>query len=539
MAEYDVLIRGGRVVDGSGEASFPGDVGVQDGRIAEVGQLDSSAAVRTIDAHGLAVCPGFIDMHTHTDIAILIDGNAQSKVRQGVTLDVIGESSTVAPVIGPAAEEYKADQRHRFNFEVDWTDLAGYFARLRRQGASLNIASGVSPQQIRLAVVGFDKRPATPAELRRMEQLTAEAMDHGAMGLTCAWHGGGPEYPDEVAAMAKVAARYGGYYGVHLGTEGYQVAEELDKALYVGREGGLPVHIYHIKVRGKGNWGHIGGIVEAIESARAEGLDVTANQYPYTAMQHPWSRLMPRWVQDEPRAEIIPHFADRSFRDRVKQDPEFKQYVDEHGGWEGIVASVVRNPAIEHYQGKRATEIARMRGQEGDPAEAVFDVVLEERNFPHGVFHNMAETDVQAFMRKPWVSIGSDGTALNDKAQGLPHPRSFGTNVRVLGKYVREEECFSLEEAVRKMTSLPAGVLRLPDRGLLRQGYWADVVVFDPASVTDRATFDQPKQYPKGVEYVLVNGQVVIDRGEHTSARPGRPILRPTSTLPIPATAHR
>lgn len=525
MAQFDTLIYRGRVIDGTGKPEFTASVGVKEGRIAAIGDFEPSAAERTIDAQDLAVCPGFIDMHTHSDITVLLDGNAESKVRQGVTLDVIGESASVAPVIGPAAEEYQADQRHRFGFEVDWADLAGYFDRLRGRPASINIASGVSPQQIRRAVMGFETRPATAAELAEMERLTDEAMRQGAVCLTAAWHSGGPEFPEEVAAMARVVARHRGYYGVHVGSEGYEMSQELDKALYVGREAKLPVHVYHIKLRGRGNWGHVGWVIDAMEAARAEGLDVTANQYPYTAMQHPWARLMPRWVQDVPRKEIIPHFADRSFRDKVKDDPEFKQYVDEHGGWEGIVASVIHTPTLKAFEGKRAIEIARMRGQEADPAEAVFDVVLEEGNFPHGVYHNMAEDDVKRFMRQPWVSIGSDGTALNLNAQGLPHPRSFGTNVRVLGHYARDERSFPLEEAVRKMTSLPASVLRLEDRGLLAPGCWADVVVFDPDTVADRATFEAPKQYPSGVEYVLVNGDLVVGRGEHTGARPGRPIL--------------
>ncbi len=271
MSELDLLIRGGRIVDGSGNPWYWGDLGIKDGRIAAIGRVDAPAG-RIIEAGGMAVCPGFTDMHTHSDIAVLVDGDAQSKVRQGVTLDVIGESATVAPLRGAAEEEYKADQRHRFGFEVDWADFEGYFARLKRQGVSINIASGVSPQQIRLAVVGFEKRPATPAELAEMERLTDEAMQQGALGLTCAWHGGGPEFPDEVAAMAEVAARYGGYYGVHIGTEGYEMAEEMEKALYVGREARIPVHIYHIKVRGKGNWGRVGEIIEIIDAARGEGL---------------------------------------------------------------------------------------------------------------------------------------------------------------------------------------------------------------------------------------------------------------------------
>ena len=527
MAQFDTLVYHGQVIDGSGSPALAADVGIKDGRIAAVGQFSPEAAERTIDAQGLVVCPGFIDMHTHSDITVLMDPNSESKVRQGVTTDVIGESTSVTPVVGPAAEEYQADQRHRFGFEVDWSDLSGYFAHLGRLGSSINIASGVSPQQIRRAVMGFESRPATAAELAEMERLTEEAMLQGAVCLTCAWHGGGPEHPDEVAAMAKVVAAHGGYYGVHLGTEGYEMAQEIDKAIYVGRQANIPVHIYHIKVRGKSNWGNIGWVIDTIENARREGLNVSANQYPYTAMQHPWSRLMPRWVQDPPRKEIIPHFAERSFRDKLKADPEFKQYVDEHGSWQGIVASVVRNPALKQYEGKRAIQIAEMRGQQDDPAEAVFDVVLEEGNFPHGVFHNMAEEDVQTFMKQPWVSIGSDGTALNLNAQGLPHPRSFGTNVRVLGKYAREERLFPLEEAIRKMTSQPAGVLGLTDRGLLRPGYWADVVVFDRDRVGDRATFEQPKQYARGVEYVLVNGELAVARGEHTGARPGRAIYGP------------
>lgn len=527
MAELDILIRGGRIIDGSGDAGYQADVGIKDGRITAIGQLDTGAS-RMINASGKVVCPGFIDMHTHSDIPVLLDGNAESKVRQGVTLDVIGEHASVAPLAGPAAEEYRIDQLHQFGFEVDWADLTGYFERLIRQGCSINIASGVSPQQTRRAVVGFETRPATTGEIDEMERLTAEVMEQGAVGLTCAWHGGGPEHPEEVAAMAKVAARYGGYYGVHIGSEGFQVDEEIDKALYVGREASIPVHIYHIKARGSENWSRVPGIIQRIEAARRDGLAVTANQYPYTAMQHSWSRLVPRWVRDAPRKQIIPRFAERDFRDQLKQDKESKQYLAEHGGWQGVVASVLHNPGLKAYEGRRVTEIARMRGQEADPSEAYFDIVLEEGNFPHGVFHNMAETDVQTFMRLPWVSIASDGSALNLDASGVPHPRSFGTNVRVLGKYVRQERVIGLEEAVRKMTSLPAGVLQLSDRGLLRAGYWADIVVFDPDTVADRATFERPKQYPVGVEYVLVNGGVVIDGGEHTGARPGRPIYGPT-----------
>ncbi|MBV9601919.1 MAG: amidohydrolase family protein [Chloroflexi bacterium] len=526
MADFDTLILGGQIIDGTGAPAAEGDLGIKDGRIAAIGSFPPSAAAERVDAQGMVVCPGFIDMHTHSDIAVLVDGSAHSKVRQGVTLDVIGESSTVAPLRGAAAEDYRADARHRFNYEVEWTDLTGYFRTLEQRGTCINIASGVSPQQVRRSVLGYETRPANDREVAQMQDLTATAMQQGAMGLTCAWHGGGPEHPAEVAAMARVAARYGGYYGVHLGSEGYEIDEELAKALYVGREAHISVHIYHLKVRGRKNFGRVRAIVQEIEAARAQGLDITANQYPYTAMQHAWARLFPRWVQDVPRREVIPHFAERDFRDRVKHDPEFVQYIDEHGGWDGIVASVLRNPALKVYEGKCATDIARMRDLEADPAEAVFDLVLEEGNFPHGVYHNMAEDDVRTVMKLPWVAIGSDGTALNDRADGLPHPRSFGTQ-RVLGKYSRDEGMLPLSEAIRKMTALPARVLGLKDRGALRIGAWADVVVFDPSVVVDRATFEQPKQYPSGVEYVFVNGQLVVAHREHTGARPGRAIYGP------------
>lgn len=526
MAEYDIVIRGGRVVNGAGNPWFWADVAVKDGRIARIGNLNDVDAARTIDVDGMVVCPGFIDMHTHSDIPLVQDGLAQSKVRQGVTLDVIGESATVSPVAGHVAEEYRQDQLHRSGVEVDWTDFDGYFARLMRQGISMNVASSVSPQQIKRAVVGFENRAATPNEQRAMNDYVDESMRQGAVGLCTAWHGGGPEFPDEVMEMAHLAASYGGYYGTHVGSEGEVVMEELEKALYIGRSARIPVHIYHLKSRGRANWPKVPQIIQAIEEARAQGLDVTANQYPYTAMQHPWYRLVPRWVQDAPRKEAAALLGERAYRDRVKQDPEFHQYIDEHGGWEGIVATVTHNPALKQYEGKTAVEIARMMGQ-SDIAEAAFDLIHQEGNFPYGVYHNMAEDDVKTIMQRPWVSIGSDGSAVNLDEPGVPHPRSFGTNVRVLGKYVREEGVLRLEDAIRKMTSLPGQTLGVRDRALLREGFWADIVVFDPARVAERATFLQPKQYPVGIEYVLVNGTVVVDQAEHTGARPGAVIYGP------------
>ena len=525
MAEFDVVIHGGRVIDGMGNPWFYADVAIKDGKIAAVGKINPEAGRRAISAKGHVVTPGFIDMHTHSDQPIVADGNAESKVRQGVTLDIIGESQTVAPLEGALLEEYRLEHRKRNGIETDWTTFSGYFDTVMRGGTSINVASGVSPQQVKRVVCGFEERPASAAEQEKMNQLVAQAMKEGALGLTAAWHAKGPESPAEVVQMAQVVKRYGGYYGVHVGSEGFDMMEELAKTLRIARESGIPVHVYHLKMRAKANWGRIRQVIEQLEEARREGLDITANQYPYTAMQHPWRRLFPRWVQDAPVNETISQFKSSSFRERVMKDAEFTQYVDEHGGWEGIVAARVDAEALKKFEGMTIAQIAKAREQ--DPVSTVFDLIYEEGAFIHGVHHTMNEEDVKTVMKVPWVSIGSDGSALNLKYPGKPHPRSFGTNPRVLGKYTRDEKVLSLEDAVRKMTSMPAQVLGLKDRGVLREGCWADVVVIDPDTVADTATYDNPKQYPKGIDYVLVNGAVVIDNGHHTGARPGKIVYGP------------
>src|SRR5882724_4842185 len=450
MAEFDLVIHGGRLIDGTGNPWFYGDVAIKKGRIASIGKISPEAGQRAISAKGYVVTPGFIDMHTHSDQPVIADGNAESKLRQGVTLDVIGESQTVAPLKGGVLEEYKEEAKRRAGVDVDWSTLDGYFRRLNKKGASINIASSVSPQQVRKVVVGFDDRPATTAEIEQMKQLVAQAMEEGAVNLSTAFTGGGYRYADEMIAMAKVVASYGGYYGTHIGGEGEQIGEELDKALRLAEETGIPVHIYHIKVRGKNNFGKVKDIIKKIEAARARGLDVTANQYPYTAMEHPWARLFPTWVQDMPRRDAIAMLKEGGFRQKVKTDKEFDEYVNEHGGWEGIIGTVFNQPQNKQYEGKSILEISKLRNQ-SDPAETCFDLVVEEGAFVPGVHHTMSEDDVRFVMQIPWVSIASDGSALNLAVPGKPHPRSFGTNVRVLSKYVRDENVLRLEDAVRKM----------------------------------------------------------------------------------------
>ena len=517
---YDVLITGGRVVDGTGNPWFLADVGIRDGRIAAVGRLALAGAdaTRVIDATGLVVAPGFIDLHTHSDGALLRDGTAQSKVRQGVTLDIAGESSSQGPRDGLTGGG------GRGGVDADWTTFTGYFETLERQGISMNLISHVSYHQVRRGVKGFEESPATSAELDRMKQLTARSMEEGAWGLVTRFTSGGPQHPEEVLELAKVVASYGGNYTSHHGSEGYEQEKEIDFAIRVAEEAQIPVHLFHFKMRARENWGTIDRSIAQIEAARARGLDITANQYPYTAMFHGWSAFFPLWVREGGGERFSERLRDESLRERIKSDPDFIAWAQEHGWWEGIVLARASRPEVQQYEGMRVVEIAAALGV-ADPADVVIDLMAAEGGSISGVFHTMSEEDVRLIMRQPWVSGASDGSAINLEAAGVPHPRNYGTVPRVLGHYVRDEGVLGLEDAVRKMTSLPAQVLGLADRGQVREGFVADIAVFDPARIAETNSFENPKSYAIGIPYVLVNGTLVIDDGEHTGARPGRVLL--------------
>ncbi len=509
---FDLIVRGGHIVDGTGNPWFAGDVGIRGDRIAAVGQLTGAKARREIDARGLVVAPGFIDMHTHSDQPLLDDGNAESKVREGVTLDVIGESTTVAPRDGlPEAKS-------------SWTNFTGYWNALKVKGISMNVISEVSYQQIRLVVKGYRAGPATPTELERMKQLARRSMQEGAWGLVTRFESGGPEYPSEVIEVAKVVASLGGIYTSHIGSEGMQQDKEIDFAIRVADEAKIPVHIFHLKIRGKPNWGTVGRYIAKIEAARAGGLDVTANEYPYTAMQHQWASFFPVWAREGGPDKFAAILRDPAQRRRIKEDKDFHTWVMEHGGWDGIVLGRARRPENKKYEGMRVAEIAKVRGDE-DPADTCLALMSDEGGTITGMFHTMSEDDVRLVMKQPWVSIASDGSAINLEADGLPHPRSYSTNPRVLGYYVRDQKVLTLEDAIRKMTTLPAQILGLRDRGQIREGFAADLVVFDPATVRETNSFEKPKSYPVGIPYTIVNGTVVIDGGKHTGARPGRALM--------------
>jgi len=512
QAPYDLIVRGGHIVDGTGNPWFAADVGIRGGRIVAIGSLAGAHASREIDARGLVVAPGFIDLHTHSDLPLLNDGNAESKVRQGVTLDVIGESTTVAPRDG--LPESKGT----------WSDFTGYWRALRQSGISINVISQVSYQQIRRVVMGYSQAAATPAQLARMKELAARSMREGAWGLVTRFESGGPEHPDEVVEIARVVASLGGIYTSHIGSEGMQQEKELAFAIRVGDEARIPVHIFHLKIRGKNNWGTVGKYVAMIEGARKRGLDVTANQYPYTAMQHQWSAFFPVWARAGGPQEFAAKLKDSEVRKKIKDDPDFRTWVNEHGSWDGIVLGRARQPQNRRYEGRRLSEIAKERG-DADPADTCIALMAEEGGTISGVFHTMSEQDVRTVMAQPWVAVASDGSAINLKEEGVPHPRSYSTNARVLGYYVRDQKVLTLEDAVRKMTSLPAQILGLRDRGQVREGFAADLAIFDPATVGETNSFEKPKSYASGVPYTIVNGVVVVDGGKHTGARPGKPLL--------------
>ncbi len=526
---YDLLILDGWIIDGSGSPWFEGSVAIQDGKIVDIGRLVNATARQVIDASGLVVSPGFIDLHSHSDFSLVADGTAQSKIRQGVTTEILGESESAGPVLGPAVQGFDRSL-HRMGLERDWTTLGEYLARLERQHVSVNIASYVGSGQVRLCVMGNVDRDATPEELKKMNQLVDQALREGAIGLSS-----GLIYPpnafaktEELIELAKVAARYGGIYTSHVRGESIHGLEAIEEAITIGQMAHLPVHILHFKVSGVEYWGRMGEQIKLIQAARDRGLDVTADQYPYIASETNLHMCLPPKLLEGTSEEIVARLKDPQVRAKLREAiaqglPGWEDNeVRSVGGWHGVQVATLQKPENKQYEGKRLDEIARMTGK--DPLDALCDLLIDEGGSASAIYFSMGEPDVRLALQQPWLGIGSDGSAVNPemKFEGRPHPRYYGTFPRVLGHYVREEKVLTLPDAIRKMTSLPAQITGLTDRGLLRPGLAADIVLFDPKTVADRATFEDPLQYPVGIPYVIVNGVVVIDQGRHTGAKPGR-----------------
>ncbi len=534
VESFDILITGGHVIDGTGNPWYAADIGIRNGRIAAIGKLAGrAAAARTIDAQGLAVTPGFIDMLGQSETTLLVDPRAESKIRQGITSEITGEGGSIAPQNEktlPDLEESLAP----FHLTVDWRTLDQYFARLQRQGAAINLATYVGAAQVRMAVIGAEDRAPSAAELDQMKQLVAQAMEQGAMGVSTALVYSPAIYAktDELIELAKVASSYGGVYASHMRNEGTQIFSALDEAFQIGREARIPVQIFHLKVAGKPMWGKMGEVVAKIDQARASGIDVTADMYPYNAGATSLGACLPPWAQAGGTEKTLERLRDPALRQKMRADmtkaQTWQNFYYDAGGAENILIVFVANEKLKSLQGKRLSEAAKMRGQ--DPLDALFDILIEDRLQTGAIYFLMQEADVRTAIPQPWVSFGLDSPAV--RTDGIlgsfpSHPRGYGTFARLLGRYVRDEHLLPLEQMIRKMTSLPAQSMRIEDRGVLKPGMWADVTIFDPATIHDVATYENPNRYAEGVRYVIVNGQLVLDAGQMTAALPGRVILGP------------
>jgi N-acyl-D-aspartate/D-glutamate deacylase len=501
--------------------------------VADVGRLEGASAERVIDATGLVVSPGFIDLHTHSDYTLLVDGNAESKIRQGVTTEILGEANSAGPVIGPAIEAFDrstAPLSQKGGIKRDWTTLGEYFARVEHDRTSLNVASYVGSGQVWECVLGNVNRRPTPDEMNKMRALVDQAMRDGAIGIASGliYAPNMFETTDDLIELAKVSAKYGGIYTTHIRGEGANGLKAIQEAITISEKAGLPAHILHFKMDGKENWGHMAAQIQLIQAARDRGVDITADQYPYIAGMTGLKQCLPPKYLEGTADEIVGRLKSREARESIRHDineglPGWdNNEVRAVGGWHGVMLASVQRPENKKYQGKRMDEVARGMGE--DPVDALCDILVSENASPYAIYFGMSEPDVELAMKQPWLGFGSDGVAVNPSMafMGVSHPRFYGTFPRVLGVYVREKHVLTLPDAIRKMTSLAAQITGLTDRGLLRPGLAADIAIFNPDTVADQATFENPMQYPVGIPYVIVNGVVVIDHGQHTGARPGR-----------------
>ena len=533
---YDVVITGGRIVDGTGAPWFAADLGIRGDRIVAIGNLKAAVAKTKIDATGLVVAPGFIDLLGQSEFNVLVDNRAAGKITQGVTTEVTGEGTSIAPMNDRLFADMADAYRH-FGVTLDWRSLSDYFKRLdERTHPAINLASFVGAGGLRTHVIGKDERPATPAELSRMQGLVAAAMEDGALGVSSSLQYMPDRFAstDELVALASVAAHYGGVYFTHIRSEAGQITSALDEVFAIADRAKIPAEIWHLKTAYKPNWGRMPEVLARIEAARARGLDITANQYPYTRAANGLDACLPLWAREGGTERMLARLRNPADRERIKremEDPASPGWENQwygSGGGDGILLSAVLDPALRKYEGMTLTAIGRQMGK--DPRDAVMDLVIADRGNSEVVTSIMREDDVVAALKNPLVSICTDSGAKAEDgplSESKTHPRAFGTFPRILGHYVRDEKVMRLEEAVRKMTSQPATRVHLQDRGILRPGLAADVTVFDPATIRDVATFENPMHYSVGVRYVLVNGRPVVSEGKITGERPGRALKGP------------
>ena len=532
-SSFDLVIRNGRIIDGTGSPWYSSDVGIRDGRIAAIGRLEGAKAKRTVDAGGRVVAPGFIDMLGQSELSILVNPSLPSKVFQGITTEITGEGGSPAPLSDAiiAADRTGYDQ---LKIAPDWRTLAQYYARLERQKIGLNIATYVGATQVRRMVLGDVDKDPTPAELDRMRELVRQAMREGAVGLSTSLQYPPAPYAEtaELIALASEAAKLGGVYATHMRSESDEILVALEEAIRIGREAAIPVEIWHLKTAGKNNWGRMPEVVARIDSARQAGVDIAADTYAYPAWFNSLSSFVPPWAHDGGAAKLLQRLRDpearRMIRKQIVEDTGWENSWQEISGPEAMLIGAVQNPELRRFQGKTLAEVAQARG--GDPLEVLLDFLIEDEAYTSVAVFGMSEPDVALALKQPWVSINcdSEGSAPDGLlSRSHPHPRAYGTFPRILRKYVREEELLTLEDAIRKFTSLAAQRMRIGDRGVLKVGMWADVVVFDPETIRDRATFAQPHQLAEGMHWVLVNGVPVIAEGKATGALPGKVLRGP------------
>jgi dihydroorotase/N-acyl-D-amino-acid deacylase len=531
---FDIVIVNGHIIDGTGSPWYSGQIGIRAGHIAAIGNLEAAPRQQTIDAKGKVVAPGFIDMLGQSEMTMLVDPRLPSKIYQGITTEITGEGGSAAPLNSMIITDDRAGYDH-LKINPDWTTFHEYFARLERQGLGINLASYVGATSVRRMVLGDADVQPTAAQLTEMQTLVRQAMLDGAVGLSTALQYTPAPYArtEELTALASEAAKYGGIYATHMRSEGDTVLDAIDEAVRIGREAHIPVEIWHLKAAGKANWGRMPELVVHINAARASGVDISADTYAYTAWFNTFSAFIPPWAHDGGDAKLIERLQDKAIRARIR-----KEMLTPGGNWdnewqeipgpEAIQIAVVQNPELTPLQGKRLSEVAAMWKK--DPIDALCDLLIRDKAFTEVAVFGMSEPDVTLALKQPWVSIDNDSQGTSPDGplgQEHPHPRAYGTFPRVLRKYVREEHVLTLEDAIRKFTALPAQRMRLTDRGVLKQGLWADVVIFDSETIRDLATFEQPNQLSQGVEYVLVNGVPVIAEGKMTGALPGKVLRGP------------